>query len=174
MDRQVERSFAEIFEREVAVFLVADRDRGERARARASGHRRGARCCATGRRISRSMNAARRNSSAAASSSIGLAGEGSKIAPATLRRRLDGDGAAAHVSPSVLSLSQATGCRHDLSGRRDPELARIAHRHGVAVHVDGARLGNALARMNVSPAEAPGRPASTRFVRRHQGRRDGS
>jgi len=33
-------------------------------------------------------------------------------------------------------------------------LADIAHQHGMAVHMDGARLGNALARMNVSPAEA--------------------
>jgi threonine aldolase len=33
-------------------------------------------------------------------------------------------------------------------------LADLAHAHGLAVHMDGARLGNALARMNVSPDEA--------------------
>ena len=33
------------------------------------------------------------------------------------------------------------------------ELAEIAHARGVALHMDGARIGNALARMNVSLAE---------------------
>src|SRR5205085_4659236 len=33
------------------------------------------------------------------------------------------------------------------------ELADIAHARSVALHMDGARIGNALARMNVSAAE---------------------
>ena len=33
-------------------------------------------------------------------------------------------------------------------------MPRIAHKRGFAVHMDGARLANALARMNASPAEA--------------------
>jgi threonine aldolase len=33
-------------------------------------------------------------------------------------------------------------------------LAELSHAHGLPVHMDGARFGNALARMNVSPAEA--------------------
>jgi len=87
---------------------------------------------------------------------VGLAGEGSKISAATLRRALaDGQwGGPHHVSPSVLSLSQATECGTIYRAAETKELADIAHKHGVMVHMDGARLGNALARMNVSPAEA--------------------
>src|SRR4029077_20329675 len=59
-----------------------------------------------------------------------------------------------HVSPSVLSLSQATECGTIYRVGEIRELADIAHKHGVALHMDGARLGNALARMNVSPADA--------------------
>jgi threonine aldolase len=64
----VERRFAQVFEREVAVFLVAT---GTAANALALAHLTppwGARCCATRKRISRPTNAARPNSSAAASS----------------------------------------------------------------------------------------------------------
>ena len=54
---------------------------------------------------------------------------------------------------AALSLSQATegGTIYrvaEVSGCRDRACA------GMALHVDGARIGNALARMNVSPAEA--------------------
>src|SRR4029077_15705033 len=59
-----------------------------------------------------------------------------------------------HVSPSVLSLSQATECGTIYRVGEIRELADIAHKHGVALHMDGARLGNAMARMNVSPADA--------------------
>jgi threonine aldolase len=59
-----------------------------------------------------------------------------------------------HVSPSVLSLSQATECGTIYRVAEIKELADISHEHGVALHMDGARLGNALARMNVSPADA--------------------
>ena len=87
---------------------------------------------------------------------IGLSGEGSKISPATLRAALDGGqwGGPHHVSPSMLSLSQATESGTIYRVAEIKALADIAHARGLAVHIDGARLGNALARMNVSPAEA--------------------
>jgi threonine aldolase len=53
----------------------------------------------------------------------------------------------------VLSLSQATECGTIYRVAEVRELAAIAHGRGVAVHMDGARIGNALARMNVSLAE---------------------
>ena len=87
---------------------------------------------------------------------IGLAGEAGKIAPATLRHALDAGqwGGPHHVSPAVLSLSQATEAGTIYRPDEIRELADIAHGRGMAVHVDGARLGNALARMNASPAQA--------------------
>ena len=63
-------------------------------------------------------------------------------------------GRTASRHPSVLSLSQATECGTIYRVAEVKELAEIAHKHHVAVHMDGARLGNALVRMNVSLAEA--------------------
>ncbi len=87
---------------------------------------------------------------------VGLPGDAGKITPEVLKASLEKPqwGAPHHVSPSVLSLSQATEAGTIYRPDEIRELAALAHAHGMAVHVDGARLGNALARMNVSPDEA--------------------
>jgi threonine aldolase len=86
---------------------------------------------------------------------VTLPGEGCKIAPATLRTALERGpwGGPHHVSPAAVSLSQATetGTIYRTSELR--ELAAIAHARDVAVHVDGARFANALVRTNATPAE---------------------
>jgi len=153
--RRVEQRFAALFEREVAVFLVPT---GTAANALALAHLAppwGAVLCHLESHVAVDECGAPEFFGGGIKL-IGLAGEGSKIAPATLRGALE-DGAWGgphHVSPSVLSLSQATECGTIYRVAEIRELSAIAHRHGVAVHMDGARLGNALARMNVSPAEA--------------------
>jgi threonine aldolase len=53
----------------------------------------------------------------------------------------------------VLSLSQATEAGTIYRAHELGALAEIARRRGLAVHVDGARLANALVRMNASLAE---------------------
>ena len=86
---------------------------------------------------------------------VGLPGIAGKVSPGTLVRALDRQwGGPHHVSPAVLSLSQATeaGTIYRLHELR--ALADIAHARGLAVHMDGARLVNALVRMNASLAEA--------------------
>ena len=87
---------------------------------------------------------------------VGLPGDAGKIAPATLRHALEHGqwGGPHHVSATVLSLSQATEAGTIYRPAEIARLAEIAHARGLAVHVDGARFGNALARMNASPAEA--------------------
>jgi threonine aldolase len=87
---------------------------------------------------------------------IGLAGAAGKVAPATLRHALETGqwGGPHHVSPTVLSLSQATEAGTIYRPDEIRELAEIAHARGMSVHVDGARLANALARLNASPAQA--------------------
>jgi threonine aldolase len=54
----------------------------------------------------------------------------------------------------MLSLSQATEAGTVYRPDEIRELADIAHARGMSVHVDGARLANALARLNASPAQA--------------------
>src|SRR5262245_26407575 len=87
---------------------------------------------------------------------IELPGEGAKISVATLEQRLAYGpwGGPHHVTAAVLSLTQATEAGTIYRVDEIRALAEVAHRHGVAVHMDGARFANALARMNVSPADA--------------------
>jgi threonine aldolase len=152
---RVEARFAEIFEKEVGVFLVPT---GTVANALALAHVTppwGAVLCHEGSHVATDECGAP-EFFGGGSKLIGLTGEGGKISASTLRSALEGGawGGPHHVTPAVLSLSQATenGTIYRVAEIR--ELADIAHARGLAVHVDGARFGNALARMNVSPAEA--------------------
>lgn len=55
--------------------------------------------------------------------------------------------------PTVLSLTNATECGTVYQPGLVAELAGIGKQHGLTVHVDGARFGNAVAALNASPAE---------------------
>ena len=152
--QRVERRFAEIFEREVAVFLVPT---GTIANALAIAHMAppwGAVLCHAESHIATDECGAPEFFGGGLKL-IGLRGEGAKMSAETLRAALERGqwGGPHHVSPGVLSLSQATECGTIYRIAETKELAEIAHKHGMTVHMDGARLGNALARMNVSPAE---------------------
>src|SRR5438445_11870600 len=153
--RAVERRIGEIFERDAAVFLVPT---GTAANALALAH------------ISPPWGAVFAHTEAHILTDecgapeffggglklVGLAGEAGKIAPETLRRALEAGpwGGPHHVGPSVLSLSQATEAGTIYRPDEIRELAEIAHARGMLVHMDGARIANALARLNASPAQA--------------------
>jgi threonine aldolase len=151
--RRVEQRFAEIFEREVAVFLVPT---GTVANALAIAHVTppwGAVLCHAISHIATDECGAP-EFFGGGTKLVGLGGEGAKISAATLRTALDESwGGPHHVTPSVLSLSQATECGTIYRVAEIRELADIAHRKGLLLHMDGARIGNALARTNVSAAE---------------------
>jgi len=153
--KRVERRFSELFEREVAVFLVPT---GTAANALALAHLTppwGAVLCHAESHIATDECGAPEFFGGGIKL-VGLVGEACKVASETLETALDQGqwGGPHHVSPAVLSLSQATEAgtiyRPDEIGR----LAEIAHGRGLLVHVDGARFANALARLNVSPAQA--------------------
>ena len=59
-----------------------------------------------------------------------------------------------HVKPGALSLTQATewGTVYDLS--EVAALTAMARRHGLPVHMDGARFANALVHLGCTPAQA--------------------
>jgi threonine aldolase len=153
--KRVEQKFAQLFEHEVAVFLVPT---GTAANALALAHLTppwGAVLCHAEAHIAVDECGAPEFYGGGIKL-IGLAGDGGKIAPATLRHALaEGQwGGPHHVRPAVLSLSQATEAGTIYRPSELRELADIAHQRGLAVHVDGARLANALARLNASPAQA--------------------
>jgi threonine aldolase len=152
---QAERTFSEMFEREVAVFFVAT---GTAANALALAH-----LTAPWDAVLCHHEAHIATDECGAPEFFGgglklipLPGEACKIAPSTLEHALDKGqwGGPHHVTPKVLSLSQSTEAGTIYRVNEIRELADIAHKHGLAVHVDGARFANALARMNASLAEA--------------------
>ena len=87
---------------------------------------------------------------------IGLPGVGCKIAPDTFAAALAPyHGHAPHqVIPSAISFSQASEAGTIYRPDEVAALAEIAHARGMKVHMDGARLANALVRLNASPAQA--------------------
>jgi threonine aldolase len=86
---------------------------------------------------------------------IGLPGAAGKIAVDALDSALRRGpwGGPHHVTASALSLSQSTEAGTIYRVAEITALAAVAHAHGVLVHMDGARLANAMARLNASPAD---------------------
>src|ERR1700750_3431754 len=109
--RRVERRFAELFEHEVAAFLVPT---GTVANALALAHVTppwGAVLCHAESHVATDECGAPEFFGGGVKL-IGLPGDGAKISTATLRRALEEGqwGGPHHVSPGALSLSQATEC----------------------------------------------------------------
>ena len=59
-----------------------------------------------------------------------------------------------HVQPAAVTVSQTTEWGTVYALDELEALGRVAHEHGLALHMDGARFANALARLGCSPAEA--------------------
>jgi len=57
------------------------------------------------------------------------------------------------VQPAVLSLTNATEAGTIYTPDEVAALAELAHRHGLKVHMDGARFANAVASLGCTPAE---------------------
>ena len=86
---------------------------------------------------------------------IPVTGAAGKITPEALGQtweRLPAD-APHNVRPSAVSISQASECGLVYRPEEIAAVAEIAKSHGAAVHMDGARFANAVARLNCSPAE---------------------
>ncbi len=85
----------------------------------------------------------------------GLPGERFRITPATLEQAFESTrwGDHHHSQPKVLSLTEPTDFGTLYTVAQIAELARLAHARGLAVHVDGARIANAIVALGCSPAE---------------------
>src|SRR5882724_5032748 len=145
--RAVERRIGEIFERDVAVFLLPT---GTAANALALAH------------VSPPWGAIFAHSEAhiltdecGAPELVGMPGVGCKVTPQTLGETVSHyEGHAPHqVIPAAFSFAQASEAGTIYRPDEIAALARIAHARGMKVHMDGARFANALVRMNASPAD---------------------
>ncbi len=58
-----------------------------------------------------------------------------------------------HPQPSAVSISQITECGAAYAPEEIAAIATAAHRHGLKLHMDGARFANALSFVGCSPAE---------------------
>lgn len=152
--RALERRMCEVFERDVATFLVAT---GTAANALAVAH-----CCQPWNSVLCHAQAHLVTDEAGAPEFYGgglklveLPGDHAKIEPATLRAALArGRGVPHSVIPGAVSLSQTTEVGTVYRNEEVRALADLAHERGLAVHMDGARLANAVASLGCTLAEA--------------------
>lgn len=86
---------------------------------------------------------------------VGIPGVGCKITPDALKAALAllPRGVVRNVQPAALSLSQGTEAGTLYTPEEIRALCEIAHAHGLLVHMDGARFANAVAALNIAPAE---------------------
>jgi threonine aldolase len=152
--RAVECRMAEIFEREVAVFLVPT---GTAANALSLAHVTppwGVVFCHENAHIVTDECGAPEFFGGGLKLE-GLSGDDAKIAPETFKAALDGYGGHEphQMVASALSITQASEGGTIYRVDEIAELARIAHARSLAVHMDGARFANALVRLNTTPAQ---------------------
>ncbi|MDX2156206.1 MAG: low specificity L-threonine aldolase [Hyphomicrobiaceae bacterium] len=79
---------------------------------------------------------------------------GAKLTPAAVEALATRWEGFHHVKARVLSLTQSTELGTVYAVDEVRALAAVARRHGLAVHMDGARFANAVATLGCSPAEA--------------------
>jgi threonine aldolase len=153
--RRLERRFCDLFERDVAVFLVGT---GTSANALALAHLTppwGAVLChAEAHAMVHECGAP--EFFGGGLRLVGVEGAGGKLQPAPVTAALDRHfGLRPHqVLPATLSLTEASEYGTVYGIDEIAALAALAHDRGMAVHMDGARFGNAVARLGVTPAEA--------------------
>jgi threonine aldolase len=77
-----------------------------------------------------------------------------KLTVESVQRAYQGIGDQHHVQPRVISITQATEVGTVYKPREIKALARFAHRRGLFLHMDGARLANACASLGLSLRQA--------------------
>jgi threonine aldolase len=82
-----------------------------------------------------------------------LAGADAKLVPAAIEAVMIERGVVHHPQPAAISISQATEAGTVYQPSEIAGLAAVARRHGLALHMDGARFANAVAALGCSPAE---------------------
>jgi threonine aldolase len=152
--RAVERRFGEIFERQVAAFLVPT---GTAANALALAQVAppwGVVLCHSESHIATDECGAPEFFGHGLKL-VGVTGEAGKITHEGLQAALAGYGGHSphEMIPAGLSITQATEAGTVYRTTEIATLAEIARQRSLALHMDGARFANALVRLNATPAE---------------------
>jgi threonine aldolase len=153
---RAERRFAEVFGREVRVFLVGT---GTSANALALATLvppYGSVFCHEQAHIVRDECGAPEFMTGGARLQL-LPGAGAKLTPEALLRGIAENPTAVHtVQPRAVSISQATELGTIYTPDELKALSATAHANGLLLHMDGARFANAVASLGCKPAEASG------------------
>ena len=72
-----------------------------------------------------------------------------KLRPDDVRKHLHGFGFQHHAQPKVISISQVTELGTVYTPDEIRALAQLAHEYGLYLHMDGSRLANAAASLNI-------------------------
>ncbi|MGO4436964.1 threonine aldolase family protein [Rhizobium sp. RAF56] len=153
LDRKVEARFAEIFERDVAVFFVAT-GTAANSLALASVQRPGGItfCHSEAHVIEDECGAPDFFSGARL---VAVPGEAGKIDADKLSAKVAGfpEDAVHHGRATAVTITQATEIGTVYSLAEIDAISAIAGERGMPLHMDGARFANALAALDASPAE---------------------
>ena len=84
---------------------------------------------------------------------LSLPGEHGRLRPETVEDAIRSHFPLHASKPAALSLTQATECGTVYTADETAALAEVAHRHGLRVHLDGARFANAVASLGAAPAD---------------------
>ncbi len=85
-----------------------------------------------------------------------LGGEGAKFSAESLRAKVEVDSPAPpvhHAQPAAVSITQASEVGAVYSPGEIRAISGVCRDNGLALHMDGARLANAVAALGVTPAE---------------------
>jgi threonine aldolase len=154
MTSRVEKALSQVFECEVAAFLVASGTAANSLALACVTPPWGAILCHAESHIAQDECGAPEFFSAGAKI-VGLPGMGCKLDPATIVEQLARmpAGSFHNCQPAALSITQATECGMVYSPAEIAALAEVAHGRRLAMHMDGARFANALLTLGCTPAE---------------------
>jgi threonine aldolase len=149
---RVTQRFSELFERDVAVFLVAT---GTAANALALATLTppwGVVFCHEDAHVATDECGAPEFYAGGAKLIMVPGGQG-KLAPAAIESRLGGVGAPHQAPPAAISLSETTEAGTLYMPEEVAALGAFARRHRLGLHMDGARFANAVAALGCAPAD---------------------
>jgi len=154
LTKAVERRFAEVFEHDVAVFLVASGTAANSLALSAYARPGGVVFCHREAHIQVDEAGASEFFGGGAKV-VGLDAMAGKIDPETLAAGLARfpEGVVHHGQPIAVSLTQITELGAAYTPAEIAALAKVAKQRRAAVHMDGARFANAIASGSVSPAD---------------------
>jgi threonine aldolase len=154
LTKKVEKTLSEIFERDVAAFLVVNGTAANSLALACAAPPYGAVLCHMESHIADDECGAPEFFSGGAKI-VGLPGIACKLEPATVAMKLERMPAHSlrHSELTALSITQATEAGTIYTLDEIAALAKVAHSRGLTVHMDGARFANALVALDCTPAE---------------------